>query len=208
MTEAEGASLTTSAVHDQRAQALAQAGDFAEAVQVIVTAHGPGVLGYLQAMAPSPDVGEELYAIVCERLWLALPTLHWELSPRTWMYAVGRNLLRDHFRGARPVAPLSQVPELRAAIRSTTATYRRTAAKSKLARLREALDPEDRTLLILRVDREMPWREIARILAQSEGDADVGAAELAKIGARARKRFERVKLRLREAWAEDREEDA
>ena len=47
-----------------------------------------------------------------------------------------------------------------------------------------------RTLLVLRVDRRMPWRDIARVMAD-DGD------DLERLSASLRKRFERVKERLR-----------
>jgi RNA polymerase sigma-70 factor (ECF subfamily) len=59
--------------------------------------------------------------------------------------------------------------------------------QDRLARLREALEPEERTLLILRLDREMSWNEVAEVLS-GEGDPVDAAA--------VRKRFERVKDRL------------
>lgn len=186
---------------DQAARDLAESGDLAEAARTLIREHGPGVLGFLQAIAPSADVGEDLYGTVCERLWLNLQNLRWAHSPRTWMYAVARNLVRDIHRHPRGPVPLSQIEELQAVVASTTAEYRRTEAKSKLARLREALDPDDRTLLILRVDREMPWLDIAMVLAESD---ETNNQTLEQIAAKARKRFQRIKLRLRDAWSEGR----
>ena len=57
----------------------------------------------------------------------------------------------------------------------------------RLARLRTLLPPEDHALLVLRLDREMSWEEIADVLSAS--GTPVSAAAL-------RKRYERVKERL------------
>lgn len=53
--------------------------------------------------------------------------------------------------------------------------------------------PEDRMLLVLRLDREMSWTEVARVLTDDAADADVS-----REAARLRKRFERVKAKLAE----------
>lgn len=63
--------------------------------------------------------------------------------------------------------------------------------EERIARLREILEPEERTLLILRVDRALPWSEIAHILADQEGVAPSEAA--------LRKRFEGLKKKLGKA---------
>jgi RNA polymerase sigma-70 factor (ECF subfamily) len=60
------------------------------------------------------------------------------------------------------------------------------AAADRLAKLRESLKPDEQTLLILRVDKGLSWKEIAQILAE-DTPPDVGAL---------RKRFERLKERL------------
>ena len=59
--------------------------------------------------------------------------------------------------------------------------------EARLARLREMLPTEDHALLVLRLDREMAWEEIADVLSAS--GPRVTAAAL-------RKRYERVKERL------------
>ena len=90
--------------------------------------------------------------------------------------------------------PLSDVPSVLAvveAVRTTTALHLRTEIKDAFAKLRDALEPEDHMLLGLRVDRRMAWNEIARVLGSDPDAVDKDAAAL-------RKRFERLKKRLRE----------
>jgi len=69
----------------------------------------------------------------------------------------------------------------------------RTETRTRLSMLRDSLDPDDRTLLILRVDRRMPWRDIAEVLTDP-----AEPAPLERRAAALRKRFERLKLELRE----------
>ena len=55
--------------------------------------------------------------------------------------------------------------------------------------------PDGGTLLVLRVDRRMSWRDIARVMADAPDE------DLDKFAATLRKRFERVKERLRDKLA-------
>jgi RNA polymerase sigma-70 factor (ECF subfamily) len=90
--------------------------------------------------------------------------------------------------------------------RTTTAAFRRTSTKDRVRALRDRLEPDDQLLLVLRVDRGMEFREIAAVLADGEegstsarsASAEPGEAQLDREAARLRKRFERVKERLRE----------
>jgi RNA polymerase sigma-70 factor (ECF subfamily) len=74
----------------------------------------------------------------------------------------------------------------------------RTEVKDKVAALRAQLDEEDRTILVLRIDRKLAWQDIARVLA----DEELSDAEATKRSAALRKRFERIKDRLRKLAGE------
>ena len=64
-----------------------------------------------------------------------------------------------------------------------------------LAAIRAALDDDERALLVLRVDRQMSWNDVARVMASDDdGDSD---GQLAKVAARLRKRFQSVKETIR-----------
>jgi RNA polymerase sigma-70 factor (ECF subfamily) len=54
-------------------------------------------------------------------------------------------------------------------------------------KLRESLDHEEQTLLILRVDKGMPWEDVAEVM-RADGEPATPAA--------LRKRFERLKEKL------------
>ena len=73
-------------------------------------------------------------------------------------------------------------------VRSSSAAFLKEDARDKLEKLRRTLSPEDQTLLILRVNRELSWKEVAQVLSTAEVPVDEPAL---------RKRFERVKTRLR-----------
>jgi RNA polymerase sigma-70 factor (ECF subfamily) len=172
-----------------------------EAATAAIRGYGPEILGYLFAATRRDQDTAEVFSDVCEDLWRGLPGFRFAASLRTWAYTLARHALYNHARDPRRrhafVDP-SHAPELAQVaerVRSTTVTYLRSEKKSQIARLREALDPRDRTLLILRVDRGLPWEDIARVL-DDDGHA-LDDAELRRRSAALRKRFERIKDRLR-----------
>ncbi len=172
--------------------------DFEQAATEALERYGGELLGYLHAMARPPLDADELFSALCERLWIALPTFRWQSSFRTWAYVVARNLLRSGIRSARgprgrvdPVVT-SEISLIADRVRSSTPAHVRTRAKDRLQEVREQLDPDDQTLLILRVDRNMAWKDIAEVMHE-DGDDRTPAQR----GAALRKRFERLKERLR-----------
>jgi len=66
-------------------------------------------------------------------------------------------------------------------------TYAPGGRADRLLKLRESLDREEQTLLILRVDKAMAWEDVAEVL-RADGDPATPAA--------LRKRFERLKEKL------------
>lgn len=182
-------------------RALHDAGDLPGAATLAVRGYGPEILGYLYAVARDEQRATDAFATFLEDLWFGIAKFAWRSSLRTWLYVIARNAftrqLRDRARERRGV-PLSQVPELveiAERTRTTTLTFLRTSARDRVHRLREALDPDEQTLLILRVDRKMEWSEIAVVLNGDETDND--NASVARQSAALRKRFERLLVRLR-----------
>jgi hypothetical protein len=91
--------------------------------------------------------------------------------------------------------PLSQASVVsKVAIEVRDASLARTEAlHDAFADVRSQLDDDDQVILVLRVDRSMGWRDIARVIAEGDDDADVD-----RVAATLRKRFERIKTRIRE----------
>jgi RNA polymerase sigma-70 factor (ECF subfamily) len=175
---------------------LLERGDLQAAATATLTAYGAELYGFLHALAHDDDLAAEAFATFGEGLWRALPAFRWESSLRTWSYAVARNALhrvrRDpHRRADRNVALSDAAHELVAQVRTSTLPFVRTEIKDGFALLRARLDPDDHAILILRIDRKMSWRDIARAMpGGDEVDLDRRAAAL-------RKRFERAKDELR-----------
>jgi len=171
----------------------AMSGDHAAATTAALRMYGAELLMFLRALAHDDDLANEAFAELGEDLWSAISTFRWEASLRSWLYMIARNALnqlrRDPRRRADRNMPLSVAPEIEAIRRSATLEIQRTDVKNELRVLREQLDPEEHELLLLRLDRQLAWKEIAQILG---GDADVVTRAAAL-----RKRFERAKERLR-----------
>lgn len=155
--------------------------------------YGTELLGFLRALSRDDDLAAEAFAELGEDLWRGLPGFRWQSSLRSWLYTLARNALaqlrRDPRRRIDRNLPLSIAPEMEAMLRTATREIQRTEVKDQFRVLREQLDPEEHELLLLRLDRELSWKEIARITG-GDADVDTRAATL-------RKKFERAKDRLK-----------
>jgi RNA polymerase sigma-70 factor, ECF subfamily len=172
------------------------AGDFAAATTAALRRYGPEVLGFLVAMQNDHSRAEDAFSLFAERLWLGISRFEWKSSVRTWSYVLARNaaadLRRREARHQRARVTLSSAPvsEVAAQVRTQTLSLLRTEKRSAFMRLREELPEEDRALLVLRVDRDLPWRDIAQVFGADE-------QAVGREAARFRKRFQLVKERLR-----------
>lgn len=168
---------------------LFDAGDLSGAATLAVRGYGAEVCGYLAAVLRDDEQARDVFADTTAELWKDLPGFRWESSLRTWLYTLARHRLAAHLNRVerqRTVA-LSQAPEvsaLAAVARTTTVPWQRTEVKDAVSRLRESLTVDDQTLLILRIDRKMSWRDVAQVMNEPQEAA-------------LRKRFERIKERLR-----------
>jgi RNA polymerase sigma-70 factor (ECF subfamily) len=177
------------------------AGDLEQAATRALEAYGSEILSFLVARLRSMSEGQEAFSIFAEDLWRGLPAFGWRCSIRTWAYALARNAANRHVavaqrRPERNLA-LSQAANLSQAVervRSATQIHQRTDVKDRVRALREQLEPDDQMLLLLRVDRDLSWRETA-IAMCSESELD--EVEIEREAAKLRKRFERVKADLR-----------
>jgi len=168
---------------------LLSRGEVKEAATLVLRTYGPEVLGYLENVLGDRDDARDVFQRFAEDLWTWLPSFRggslraacyriaWHASARFRREAWRRRRERMRTTMASRIAASITSPESRLA----------TSPHDRLDRLRASLEPEERTLLILRLDREMSWNEVAQVLS-SDGDPVDSAA--------VRKRFERVKDRL------------
>ena len=183
---------------EERIQALRQGGDLDGAATQAIEGYGPEVLGFLVTLMRGENDARDVFAQACEDVWRGLAGFQGRSSLRTWFYTLARHAATrfrrsPHRRAGRHVS-LSAASQAAERVRTQTLPHLRTEVKDKFAAIRDALEPEDRALLVLRVDRNKSWNEIAHVLAPDE----VGSGDgLARASARLRKRFQGVKDDIR-----------
>lgn len=188
---------------DAAVRALCQQGDVAAAVTAVLRAYGPEILGFLLAFHRDYDAAGDTFGVFSERLWETLGTFGWRCTVRTWCYKLARNTAIDATRGEarrrKRRVGLSSAPEvldIAHRARSETLSALRSDKRTELEKLRDELPEPDRTLLVLRINRGLEWREIAvamEIIDEGPGDDE----SIAREAARLRKRYQLLKERLR-----------
>jgi len=171
-------------------QELLAKGDHRAAATEALRAFGPKILGYLQAVLRDEADASDAFSVFAEHLWRGLPSFRFEASLKTWCFKLAWNAalnLKDEAwrrRGRRFES--GEASRLAEEIRTRTGVRveRRRAA---LEALRAELSDEEQTLLVLRLDQQLSWGEIAEVLAREGTAPDAPAL---------RKRYERLKEKL------------
>jgi len=181
---------------------LWDARDFDRAATRAIESYGQEISRFLASRMVNAADAQDVFATFCEDLWSGLPGFAWRCSLRGWAYTLARHAeLRWRAAPAHRRHRLAEAtdPEMLARVRTTTAPYVRTDVKNRFRAIRSRLGEEDQTILVLRVDRDLGWRDIAHVLA---GPAAEPANDPQREEARIRKRFQIIKERLRR-WAAD-----
>ena len=176
---------------DAQLRPLLQAERFMEATTLVLRDLGPEILGFLSAVLGNSD-GDEVFAAFSESLWRSLPAYRSQCGIRTWAYMLARQQIARFRKGAHRHPPQVRISELADVLQEVRRTH--TTRRATLTRLRNELSIEDRELLILRIDRELSFDEIALLFVENPGTADVQA--LRREAARLRKRFQLIKDQL------------
>ncbi len=191
---------------EQRVRALLQQDTPDAACAAVLEGLGPEIGVYLAQIADTPDQGGDAFSAFAEDVWRGLPGFRFEASLRTWCYVIARRALSRERRQAQrqrrrqvPLSALGPASRIAADVREQTVTWKKTAVKDKVRALREQLKPEERELLTLRIDRQLAFNTIAQMMA----DAELSADDERKQAASLRKRFERLKRRVRELAAQE-----
>jgi RNA polymerase sigma-70 factor (ECF subfamily) len=187
---------------EQEVRSLCERKDFDGAATKAIRGIGGEIFGFLVAVHRDETLASDAYSAFTEGLWRGLSSFGWDSSLRTWAYAIARNVSRSARRDAArrdrraPRANTSALHDVAHEVRTATLAALKTENKSRVDALRDSLTPEDRELLILRVDRGLAWNDLARVMC--EDDAPLDDDGIAREAARLRKRFQLVKERLRE----------
>jgi RNA polymerase sigma-70 factor, ECF subfamily len=170
---------------------LHAAGKLEEAATEAIRGLTPQILRYLGGILRDEEEAHDAHSMWAENLWKGLPAFRWESSLRVWAYRLAWNAalkLRDEAwrkRGRRlRTTEASALAEQ--ARRSSMMLHE--ARAQKVSKLRASLEPEEQSLLSLRLDQELSWKEISQVLS-AIGQEPIAEATL-------RKRFERIKEKL------------
>jgi RNA polymerase sigma-70 factor, ECF subfamily len=182
---------------DDELRALHAQGAFDRVATAALDAYGPELYGFLVHTLGNEANAAEVFGEFGENLWTALPEFGFRCSVRTWLYVLARHAA-SRFRKSpwqrKARRGESGMDDAIANAVSRTAPWLRTDVKDRFRTLREALPPDDRELLVLRVDRDLSWDDVSRVML---GDAAPDAAALRTESARLRKRYQFVKDELR-----------
>jgi RNA polymerase sigma-70 factor (ECF subfamily) len=177
---------------DARVSEPLAAGDQRAAATAVLEIYGAQIHGYLTAVLRSSSAADEAFALFAEDVWRGLQGFRGASSLRTWAYKVAWHAAmrqqRDPFvrRGRR--LRTSEASAIAQRISGEVSRQARLEQSDRLSQLREALTSDERALLVLKVDRELKWREIAEVLSSPKKPVDEAVL---------RKRFERLTEKLR-----------
>ena len=179
---------------ETRVRDLLAGGDADGAATAALEEFGPAILGWLRALH-GPDDGDEVFAAFAERLWKGLTGFRGESPLRAWAYRIAWNASHsfrsDAWQRRRRRLSTSAASRLAANLSRSLSP---SVDEPRLRKLREMLPPDDHTLLVLRLDREMAWEEIAAVLSGSGQPVTAPAL---------RKRYERLKEKLARSAREE-----
>ena len=177
-------------------------GRLEEAATLTVQTYGPELMGFLVKQLRDHNLASDAFSEFSFDLWRGMGTFEGRSSVRVWSYAVLRHAMRRtlkrHRREQRLRIPLSEAQlfeDIAARVRSETLSCLRTAKRDRFARLCDRLSQDERTLLILRVNEGLEWKDVALVMSYDGQIPD--APVLQREAARLRKRFQLVKERLR-----------
>jgi RNA polymerase sigma-70 factor (ECF subfamily) len=175
-------------------------GDFAQAAEHALRSYGDEIYRFLYGFHRDQHHADEVFSAFAERMWRAIPAFRWECSFRTWSYTLARNAARNHLAHAgvvrrveQPLPAASVISAIADQVRTQTVSFLRSEVRDGIAKLRDALTEEERTLLVLRVDRELDWDDVVRVMCDGEVLDEAGHKRAA---ARLRKRFQTLKEKL------------
>jgi RNA polymerase sigma-70 factor, ECF subfamily len=165
-------------------------GDAEAAAAEAIRGYGPQILGYLTRVLASADDAADAFSLFSEQLWRGIGGFSGRSTVRVWAYRVAWSaalrVSSDAYRRRREHLPTSLASRLAAEVLSRPpAAAEREAAE--MERLRSALAPDEQSLLVLRLDRRLSWKEVAEVMREEGRPLDEAAL---------RKRFERIKEKL------------
>ncbi len=130
----------------------------------------PAVLGFLRLIVGSPEVAEDLTALVFEKALLHFDEMRAPENATAWLFRIARNCAADYFRRAKPAVSLEYLrpvnhPQAEAVEEGIIAREE----EQELLRCLSRLPKREREVIGLKFVAQLSNREIARILQIPEG---------------------------------------
>lgn len=145
----------------------AQTGDMVQ-VGVLYEHYHVGVFRYLYYMLGDHQLAEDLTSEVFLRMIHSLRSYRLQGSPfRAWLYQIARNLAVDHVRRARRWEQVQVSENLPAAGDDPVSVVEQGLDSERLQRCLSLLNPDQRSVLILRFVVGLPISETAEVLHKS-----------------------------------------
>lgn len=190
---------------DAEFRTLVESGDLEGATTRFMGQYGGEILAFLVVRLRDQPAASEVFAEFTEDFWRGLEGFRWRTSFRSWGYTLARNAANRFQRSRRQresriVHPF-RTPDCVQERRSSTAPCLRTEVKRRMRALRSRLPTDDQTLLVLRIDKGLPWKELA-VIFSGEGDA-MEEAEMSRWAGRPRQMSASIKRGLRSLAQEE-----
>ena len=175
-----------------------------EAVVAVLQAYGEAITGFLYNQLRAEERVEEVFSQFSLDLVRGLPRFAFECTVRTWSFTLARNALYRYLKdpNRRPeyhinLESVSRVSILAKKLSSSTLTIFRTRIRDHVAQMRAQLEDEDRLLLELYIDQEMPWNDVAQVFLGEIEDLSSEHTEVLKEANRLRQRYHRLRRKMK-----------
>jgi RNA polymerase sigma-70 factor, ECF subfamily len=175
-----------------------------EAVVAVLQAYGEPITGFLYNQLRSEERVDEVFSQFSLDLVRGLPRFAFECTVRTWSFTLARNALYRHLKdpNRRPeyhvnLESVSRISILAKQLSSSTLTIFRTRIRDHVAQMRAQLEDDDRLLLELYIDQEMPWNDVAQVFLGETQDLSSDHTEVLKEANRLRQRYHRLRRKMK-----------
>jgi RNA polymerase sigma-70 factor (ECF subfamily) len=146
---------------------LAWAGGDPAAFDPLYARHRVRLYRYLMRQLRDPSIADELFQDIWQRVIAARGGWTPEASFATWLYRIAHNRIADHWRARQYRPPAPADGDERAARIPDPDTPERTLSQFEQRRqlqvAMDALPPEQREVLLLRLEQELTLEEIGAI---------------------------------------------
>lgn len=159
--------VDTAALPTDEALMLAWAGGDLPAFQALYERHRRRLHGFLVRQLHDPGLAEEMFQDVWQRVIAARAGWQPEAAFSTWLFRIAHNRLNDHWRAARhrPPAPADAEARVEAVVDGHTPESELSGfeQRRRVQQAMDALPPDQREVLLLRLEQELSLEEIAQV---------------------------------------------